>query len=143
HIKQQLDDRRKIINVYLKHESFNKVQDQLYNERNGIEGTSRTPGHLTVERQRLETLSDQLKEYKETSVQLDNLNAKVEKLKKDQQHQEKRFVETDTLYKTLNEYGEAVKERESLQREIEDKSLLTDNLQQQLASVGTQRSDLT
>src|SRR5207302_3346841 len=34
------------------------------------------------------------------------------------------------------------KERDSLQREIEDKSLLTDNLQQQLASVDTQRSEL-
>ncbi len=141
-IKQRLDDRRKVINVFLNLESFNKVQDQLDNERNGIEGTSRTPGHLTVEKQRLETLNDQLKEYKETSVQLDNLNVKVEKLKKDQQHQEKRFVETDTLYKTLNEYGEAIKERDSLRREIEDKSLLTNNLKQQLASVDAQRSEL-
>src|SRR3989475_8662818 len=141
-IKQRLDDRRKVINVFLNRESFNKVQDQLDNERNGIEGTSRTPGHLTVERQRLETLNEHQKEYKETSVQLDNLNVKVEKLKKDQQHQENRFVETDTLYKTLNEYGEAIKERDSLQREIEDKGLLTNNLQQQLASVGAQRSEL-
>src|SRR2546426_3813302 len=141
-IKQRLDDRRKVINVFLNLESFNKVQDQLDSERNGIEGPSRTPGHLTVERQRLETLNEQLSEYKETSVQLGNLNVKVEKLKKDQQHQEKRFVETDTLYKTLNEHGEAIKERDSLQREIEDKSLLTNNLLQQLASVDTQRTEL-
>src|SRR5439155_38856 len=69
-IKQRLDDRRKVINVFLNLESFNKVQDQLDSERNGIEGTSRTPGHLTVEGQRLETLNEQLNEYKETSVQL-------------------------------------------------------------------------
>jgi DNA repair protein SbcC/Rad50 len=141
-IKQRLDDRRKVINVFLNLESFNKVQDQLDNERNGIEGTSRNPGHLTVEKQRLETLNEQLNEYKETSVQLVSLEAKVEKLTKDQQHQEKRFVEVDTLYKTLNEYGEAIKQRDSLQREIEDKSLLTNNIQQQLASVDTQRSEL-
>src|SRR5437899_6164790 len=141
-IKQRLDDRRKVINVFLNLESFNKVQDDLESDQNGIEGTSRTPGHLTVERQRLETLDEQLNEYKETSVQLDNLNVKVEKLKKDQQHQEKRFVETDTLYKTLNEYGEAVKHGNSQQQEIEDKSLLTKKLQQQLASVDTQRSEL-
>jgi len=141
-IKQRLDDRRKVINVFLNLESFNKVQDQLDNERNGIEGTSRTPGHLTVERQVFETLNEQLNEYKETSEQLVNIETKVEKLKKDQQHQEKRFVETDTLYKTLNEYGEAVKQRDSLQREIEGKGLLTNNLQQQLASVDTQRSEL-
>jgi len=141
-IKQRLDDRRKVINVFLNLESFNKVQDQLDNERNGIEGTSRTPGHLTVERQRFETLNEQLNEYKETNEQLVNIEGKVEKLKKDQQHQEKRFVETDTLYKTLNEYGEAVKQRDSLQREIEGKGLLTNNLQQQLSSVDTQRLEL-
>ena len=141
-IKQRLDDRRKVINVFLNLESFNKVQDQLDNERNGIEGTSRTPGHLTVERQRFESLNEQLNEYKETSEQLGNIETKVEKLKRDQQHQEKRFVETDTLYKTLNEYGEAVKQRDSLQREIEGKGLLTNNLQQQLASVDTQRAEL-
>src|SRR5713101_6097641 len=142
-IKQRLDDRRKVINVFLNLESFNKVQDQLDTERNGIEGTSRTPGHLTLERERLETLNEQLNEYKDTSVQLDNLNVKVEKLKKDQQLQEKQFVDTDNLYKTLNEYGEAVRQQDSLQREIEDKSLLTNNVQQQLASVDTQRTELT
>jgi exonuclease SbcC len=142
-IKQRLDDRRKVINVFLNLESFNKVQDQLDTERNGIEGTSRTPGHLTVERERFETLNEQLNEYKDTSVQLDNLNVKVEKLKKDQQQLEKQFVDTDTLYKTLNEYGEVVKQRDSLEREIEDKGLLTNNLQQQLASVDTQRTELT
>ncbi len=142
-IKQRLDDRRKVINVFLNLESFNKVQDQLDTERNGIEGTSRTPGHLTLERERLETLNEQLNEYKDTSVQLDNLNVKVEKLKRDQLHQEKQFVDTDNLYKTLNEYGEAVKQQDSLQREIEDKSLLTNNLQQQLASVDAQRAELS
>ena len=142
-IKQRLDDRRKVINVFLNLESFNKVQDQLDTERNGIEGTSRTPGHLTLEKERLETLNEQLNEYKDTSVQLDNLNVKIEKLKKDQQHQERQFVDTDNLYKTLNEYGEAVKQRDSLQREIEDKSLLTNNLQQQLASVDAQRAELS
>jgi DNA repair protein SbcC/Rad50 len=142
-IKQRLDDRRKVINVFLNLESFNKVQDQLDTERNGIEGTSRTPGHLTVERERLETLNEQLNEYKDTSVQLDNLNVKVEKLKRDQQQLERQFVDTDNLYKTLNEYGESVKQRDSLQREIEDKSLLTNNLHQQLASVDTQRTELT
>lgn len=141
-IKQRLDDRRKVINVFLNLESFNKVQDQLDTERNGIEGTSRTPGHLTLERERLETLNDQLKEYQEQSVQLDSFNVKAEKLKKDQQRFEKQFADTDTLYNTINEYGEGVKQRDSLQREIEDKSLLTNNLQQQLASVDTQRAEL-
>src|SRR5712692_2173731 len=76
-IKQRLDDRRKVINVFLNLESFNKVQDQLDTERNGIEGTSRTPGHLTLERNQLEQLNEQLKQYKEGQAQLTTLEAKV------------------------------------------------------------------
>ncbi len=141
-IKQRLDDRRKVINVFLNLESFNKVQDQLDGERTRIEGTTRTPGQLTVERQRLETLHEQLKDYKETGAQIVSLDVKVERLKSEQQGLEKRFEETDMLYKTLSEYGESVMQRESLQREIEGKRLLANNLQQQIASVDAQRSEL-
>src|SRR5258708_23735308 len=56
-IKQRLDDRRKVINVFLNLESFNKLQDQLDTERNGIDGTSRTPGHLPLDRKRHENLN--------------------------------------------------------------------------------------
>jgi exonuclease SbcC len=141
-IKQRLDDRRKVINVFLNLESFNKVQDQLDSERTRIEGTSRTPGLLTVERQRLENLQAQLKEYEETRVQLAGLEEKVGKLKVEQQSKEKQFADTDTLYKTLNEYEECLKQRESLQREIENKTRLSDNLEQQLFSISTQQLDL-
>src|SRR5438093_1654062 len=141
-IKQRLDDRRKVINVFLNLESFNKVQDQLDTERTRIEGTSRTPGQLTVERQRLENLQEQLKEYEETGVQLVSLEAKVGKLKADQREKEKQLGDTNALYKTLNEYEESQKQRESLQREIEDKTLLVNNLQQQISSIGTQQLEL-
>ncbi len=141
-IKQRLDDRRKVINVFLNLESFNRVQDQLDDERTRIEGTSRTSGQLTVERQRLETLHEELKEYKETGAQIVSLEVRVEKLKSEQRGLEKRFEETDTLYKTLSEYGESVKQRDSLQREIESKSLLANNLEQQIANVDEQRSEL-
>ena len=141
-IKQRLDDRRKVINVFLNLESFNKVQDQLDTERTRIEGTSRNPGQLTVELHRLENLQEQLKEYEETGVQLVSLEAKVGKLKADQQDKEKQLADTDSLYKTLNEYEESLKQRESLQREIEDKTLLVNNLQQQLSSIGTQQLEL-
>jgi len=141
-IKQRLDDRRKVINVFLNLESFNKVQDQLDTERTRIEGTSRTPGQLTVERQRLENLQEQLKEYEETGVQLVSLEGKVTKFKADQREKEKQLADTDSLYKTLNEYEESLKQRDSLQREIEDKSLLVNNLQQQLSSIVTQQVEL-
>src|SRR5437867_1447918 len=141
-IKQRLDDRRKVINVFLNLESFNKVQDQLDTERTRIQGTSRTPGQLTVERQRLENLQEQLKEYEETGVQLVSLEGKVTKFKADQREKEKQLADTDSLYRTLNEYEESLKQRDSLQREIEDKSLLANNLQQQLSSIVTQQAEL-
>ncbi len=141
-IKQRLDDRRKVINVFLNLESFNKVQDQLDSERTRIEGTTRTPGQLTLERQRLETAEDQLKKYKETEVQLVSLEERLGKLKDNREDLEKQFADTDTLYKSLNEYGEGLKQRDSLQREIEDKTLLANNLRQQLADLATQRADL-
>jgi DNA repair protein SbcC/Rad50 len=141
-IKQRLDDRRKVINVFLNLESFNRVQDQLDTERTRIEGTSRTPGQLTLERQRLESLEEELKEYDETRVQLAGLEEKIEKLKAEQQRKEKQFADTDILYKTLNEYEEAVQQRGSLQQEIDDKTRLANNLQQQLSSIVTQRLEL-
>ena len=141
-IKQRLDDRRKVINVFLNLESFNRVQDQLDDERSRIEGTSRTPGQITVERQRLETFQDALKEFRETSVQLVSLEDRVDKLREEQKGLTKQLGETDTLYKTLNEYGEAVKQRESLKREMESKSLLAKNIEQQLASLTDDQVEL-
>src|SRR5437762_3166431 len=72
-IKQRLDDRRKVVNVFLNLDSFNRVQDQLDAERSRIEGTTRNPGHLTVERERLQSLQDQLKRYREAETQLATL----------------------------------------------------------------------
>ncbi|TMI54052.1 SMC family ATPase [Candidatus Bathyarchaeota archaeon] len=118
-IKQRLDDRRKVINVFLNLESFNKVQDQLDTERTRIEGTSRNPGQLTVERQRLENLQEQLKEYEETGVQLVSLEGKVAKFKADQREKEKQLADTDSLHKMLNEYEESLTSIVTQQVELE------------------------
>ena len=141
-IKQRLDDRRKVINVFLNLESFNKVQDSLDSERNRIEGTARNPGLITLERQRLETLLEDFKKYKETGDQLVTLQSRVEKLKIEQRGLQKQFTDTDTLYQTLNEYEKTVKQRDSFQQEIADKKRLADNLKQQLSNLTAQRSTL-
>src|SRR5881296_3804756 len=76
-IKQRLDDRRKVINVFLNLDSFNRVQDNLDDERVHIEGTSRTPGQLTVDRQQLESLKERQKDYHSKETQLSSLTEKV------------------------------------------------------------------
>ncbi|HZY47982.1 MAG TPA: SMC family ATPase [Candidatus Bathyarchaeia archaeon] len=141
-IKQRLDDRRKVINVFLNLDSFNRVQDQFDTERNRIEGTTRTPGQLTVEHDRLESLQERLKNYKEAENQLSTLEEKIEKIRSELVELKKRFTSTDSLYRTLNKYGEALKLQQSLQQEIRDKSRLAEDLQRQLNSIVTQREEL-
>src|SRR3989475_4852557 len=76
-IKQRLDDRRKVINVFLNLESFNKVQDDLESDHNRVEGTTRNPGQLTTERRELELLLEKLKQYKDGESQLSELDERV------------------------------------------------------------------
>ncbi len=141
-IKQRLDDRRKVINVFLNLDSFNRVQDELVDDRVRIEGTSRTPGQLTVDRQQLESLKEKQKEYRGKEVLLSSLADKVKKLSDELGNIEKQFLNADGLYRILSEYADAVKSRQSLDREVRDKSLLVDNLTQQLSEVSSQRADL-
>jgi len=141
-IKQRLDDRRKVVNVFLNLDSFNKVQDQFDTERTRIEGTTRNPGQLTVERERLQSLQEQLKKYREAETQLSTLAGKIEKLKSVLADLEKKFATTDALHRTLNKYDEAVKLQTSLRQEIQDKSRLAENLQRQLVGISSQREEL-
>ncbi len=141
-IKQRLDDRRKVINVFLNLDSFNKVQEELDDGRVRVEGTARNPGQLTVERQQFETLTEKLKEYREKEAQSSSLDEKTKKLTVDLAELKKQFEETDSLHKTLREYDEALGLRESLKREIHDKTVLKDNLAQQLANISSKKDEL-
>ncbi len=141
-IKQRLDDRRKVVNVFLNLDSFNRVQDQFDTERARIEGTTRNPGQLTVERERLQSLQEQMKRYKEAETQLSTLAGKIEKLRLELVDLEKKFATTDSLHKTLNKHDEAVKLQRSLRQEIQDKTRLAENLQRQLSGISSQREEL-
>src|SRR5438128_9578808 len=141
-IKQRLDDRRKVINIFLNLDSFNRVQDQLDGERSRIEGTTRNPGQLTIERERLLSLQDQLKRYREAETQLATLAERIQKLKLELADVEQRFATTDSLHKTLKQYDDAVKLQQSLRQEVQDKSRLAETLQQQLAGISSQREEL-
>jgi exonuclease SbcC len=141
-IKQRLDDRRKVVNVFLNLDSFNRVQDQLDAERARIEGTTRNPGVLTIERERLQSLQDQLKRYREAETQLSTLAEKIQKLKIELAGVEQGFATTDYLHKTLKQYDDAVKLQHSLHQEIQDKTRLAETLQRQLAGISAQREEL-
>ena len=141
-IKQRLDDRRKVVNVFLNLDSFNKVQDQFDAERARIEGTTRNPGQLIVERERLQSLHEQLRKNNEAETQLSTLSGKMESLRSELADLEKQFVVTDSLHKTLNKYSEALVLQQSLRQEIQDKFRLADSLQLQLIGISAQRTEL-
>src|SRR5436853_1238858 len=141
-IKQRLDDRRKVINVFLNLESFNKVQDELESDHNSIEGTTRNPGRLTMEQRELERLQDQLKQYKEGQAQLTSLEEKVKGSKAELTQCETQFHERDALFKILTEYDEISHRKSSLEIEVVDKSRLVDNLNGQLAQLQSNRKEL-
>ncbi len=141
-IKQRLDDRRKVINVFLNLDSFNKVQEELDDDRSRIEGTNRNPGQITVERKQLEQLRERQEEYHAKEVQLASLAEKVKKLSAELETTQKQFADADDLRRILNEYGDAVEHRDSLERETKDKAVLINNLSQQLADLSTERAEL-
>ena len=141
-IKQRLDDRRKVVNVFLNLDSFNHVQDQFDTERSRIEGTSRNPGQLTIERERLQSLQEQLKKYREAETQLSTLTGKIQKLRSELSDLEKRFAITDSLHKNLNKYSETLMLQQALRQEIQDKSRLADSLHGQLTGISDQRKIL-
>jgi DNA repair protein SbcC/Rad50 len=141
-INQRLDDRRKVINVFLNLDSFNRVQEQLDQERSQVEGRGRTPGRLTLDRQQLESLKEKQKDHHAKEAQLSGLAEKVRKYSSDLTELEKQFADADRLYRTFSEYDEAIKNQQSLTREVKDKKTLADNLKQQLSGLTSQRSDL-
>src|SRR5206468_4238051 len=141
-IKQRLDDRRKVINIFLNLESFNKVQDELESDHNSIEGTTRNPGRLTMEQRELERLQDQLKQYKEGQAQLTSLGEKVKGSRAELTQCETQFHERDALFKILTEYDEISQRKSSLEIEVVDKSRLVDNLNGQLAQLQSNRKEL-
>src|SRR5438128_4200852 len=141
-IKQRLDDRRKVINVFLNLESFNKVQDELESDHNSIEGTTRNPGRLTMEQRELERLEDQLKQYKEGQAQLTSLEEKVKGSRAELTQRETQFHERDAMFKILTEYDEISHRKSSLEIEVDDKSRLVDNLNGQLAQLQSNRKEL-
>src|SRR5881628_49564 len=116
-IKQRLDDRRKVINVFLNLDSFNKVQEELDEDRVRMEGRGKTPGQLTVEQRELERLQDQLKQYKEGQAQLTSLEEKVKGSKAELTQCETQFHERDALFKILTEYDEISQRKSSLEIE--------------------------
>ncbi len=141
-IKQRLDDRRKVINIFLNLESFNKVQDQLESDKNSIMGTTRNPGRLTLEQRELDRLQDQLKQYKEGEAQMAQFEENVKTWKTELASSEARSEKTDGLFKVLDDYDETFERKAALDVEIRDKAKRVEDLNQQLEQFQSNKEQL-
>ncbi len=141
-IEQNRDDRRKVINVFLNLDSFNKVQNDLESDKKSIEGTPRNPGRLTVEQRELETLQDQLKQYREGEEQLSQFDQKIKSWKAELVSDEASLEKTDGLFKVLDHYDEAFQRREALDVEVRDKSKRVEDFNHQLEQFDSNREQL-
>src|SRR6266700_1787952 len=132
-IKQRLDDRRKVVNVFLNLDSFNRVQDQFDVERARIEGTTRNPGQLAVERERLQSLQEQMKRYKEAETQLSMLAGKTEKLRAELADSEKQFSGLSEIESQLTQASNMLEEFQSAEMRRAQLEESGDSLQAKIA----------
>ena len=73
-VQLRSDARKKVINVFLNLDSFNVVLQDLNEERKELEGTGiARPGVVNVEKQRLETLREELNESMRRRLEINQL----------------------------------------------------------------------
>jgi len=134
-IEQGKEERKRVINTFLNLESFNKVLQDLNEERKNIEGTPSRPGKLTIEKQKLEGLQEKFREYEEKREHLQETRQKIKKLKQDIKNLEERLNEVKKLCDVLEEYNRAYEEKRELSARIEEKRRLLQELENQLKNL--------
>ena len=134
-IEQGKEERKRVINTFLNLESFNKVLQDMNEERKNIEGTPSRPGKLTVEKQKLEGLQEKFRENKEKRKNLQETKQKVEQLKQEIKSLEERLNEIEKLCDVLEEYNRAYEEKRELTARIEEKRRLLQELESQLKNL--------
>jgi len=134
-IEQGKEERKRVINTFLNLESFNKVLQDLNEERKNIEGTPSRPGKLTIEKQKLEGLQEKFLEYEEKRKNLQETKRKVEQLKQEIKSLEEQLNEIERLCSVLEEYNRAYEEKRELTARIEEKRRLLQELENQLKNL--------
>jgi len=134
-IEQGKEERKRVINTFLNLESFNKVLQDLSEERKNIEGTPSRPGKLTIEKQKLDSLQEKFREYEEKRKDLQETKQKVGQLKQEIKSLKERLDEIEKLCSILEEYNRAYEEKRELTARIEEKRKLLQELENQLKNL--------
>ncbi len=141
-VEQSREDRKRVINAFLNLESFTAVGEKLREEQKSLEGTRTTVGLLPVERDKLETVKQELDEYRKKLKEVEEIERSIGKLEIDIKELRSKFTATDQLFANLESYDKALKDREKLSAQLEAMKPLLEDLKRQIAEAEGATKDL-
>ena len=119
-VQLRSDARKKVINVFLNLDSFNVVLDELNEERKELEGTGISrPGLVNIEKQRLETLREELKESRRRGLEIDKLEDENKGKAEALIDLRKDYDRLKQLQEQLTEYDEALRKKNDLKTKLD------------------------
>jgi len=141
-VEQSKEDRKRVINAFLNLESFTAVSEKLKEEQKSLEGTRTTVGLLPTEREKLETLKQELDEYNKKLKEAEEIEKSIGKLEIDIKEIRNKYTTTDQLFAKLESYDKALKDRENLSAQLDAMKPLIEDLKRQIAQAETAGKDL-
>ena len=142
-VEQSKEDRRRVINAFLNLESFTTVSEKLREDQKSLEGTRTTVGLLPAEREKLETVKQELEEYRKKLKEVEEIEKTIGKLEIDIKETRTKFATTDQLFAKLEAYDKALKDRENLSAQLDAMKPLIEDLKRQIAQAESAGKDLS
>ncbi len=141
-VRQPLEDRKRVINAFLNLESFNKALKDMEEERKSITGTPSRPGRLEFERQKLDELRRQLKEYWEKREKFESLRASIKRLDREIAELEKSLGEVQKTFSILESYRNILNERHKINGEILSLNRYLESLRKDISELDKRSGEL-
>jgi len=141
-VEQSKEDRKRVINAFLNLESFTAVGEKLREEQKSLEGTRTMVGLLPAECEKLETLKQELDEYRKKLKEVEEIEKSIGKLDIDIKETRSKYVATDQLFAKLESYDKALKDREKLSAQLDGMKPLIEDLKRQIAQAESAVKDL-
>ena len=141
-VEQSKEDRKRVINAFLNLESFTTVGEKLREEQKSLEGTRTMIGLLPAELEKLETLKQELDEYRKKLKEVEEIEKSIRKLEIDIKETRSKYATMDQLFVKLESYDKAVKDRENLSAQLDAMKPLIEDLKRQIAQAESAVKDL-
>ncbi len=113
-LEMDRDDRTRIVNVFLNLQGFNRVIEELDEERRNIIGSPKRRGLLEIEREELANLERMQREYLEEKDRERMLLEEMSSLERRRGEMEAELAEVSRLHSLLTQYDMKAGKRESL-----------------------------